>query len=626
MHHDPLHPPVLSWSDSDVPRSEHYGDIYFSSENGVAETEHVFIEGNCLRDRWQKLSEGSIFTIGETGFGSGLNFLCAAALFIQLTPASTRLHFFSVEKHPFTQEDLQRALAKHPAALKFLAKELLDQYPPLVRGLHRLILCQGRIHLTLSFGEALNSFNAIQFRADAWFLDGFAPRLNPDMWQAALFRELANHSDHGTTLATFTAAGEVRRGLEDVGFEVARVAGFGSKRHMSQAVFRSAFRPAGYPTNLMPPQIKRGHIVVVGAGISGACCAYLLAQSGWKVTIIDEETIASGASGNSQGALYISPGVEWSAHTRLHIAAFLFAYRFYQHIAKLPSSIWHPTGLLSLYQDDKEKLRQAKLLELNQYPSELLRAVKPQEASKLAGITLSQGGLLFTLGGWLNPKKTCRFLIEQSNATLISNCAFQGIEGESALGGLNIRTSTQMLQADHLILATAHLPTSSPWQLPIKSIKGQISKFVPTPMTSGLRMTICGEGYVMPPDEGMQLTGASFHVNQNDREHSPHDDTANLDKLIGLLNLPTDHGICITESRVAVRYTLPDYMPVAGTLPYAYSQAKVMHIGALGSKGLVLAPLLGQLLVDMLEQGVPPLEADLSKRVSPQRYDPRSRI
>lgn len=625
-YHESLQAPLLRWTGDNIPHSDHYGDIYFSPENGLAETEHVFIAGNHLRERWQNLASGARFIIGETGFGSGLNFLCAAAAFLEVAPPDTRLHFFSVEKHPFTAEDLDRTLSRHPKSLSVVAKALVEQYPLPVRGLHRLILCDGRIHLTLFFGEATEGLNATPFLANAWFLDGFAPRVNPEMWQAPLFQHLANHSAPDATLATFTAAGDVRRGLEACGFDVRRSPGFGHKRHMIQATFRT---PSECVEDKSPPMqtshvASRGHVVVVGAGISGACCTYLLSQAGWRVTLIDQAGIANGASGNPQGALYIKPGIEWSAHTRLHVAAFLFAHRFYQHIAKLPSSLWQPTGLIDLQSDAKEHRRQLKLLAHNAFPEALLRPVCAEEASQLAGLALTEGGLHFERGGWLNPEGACHHLIEASGARVISPCQFQGVKRTEA-GDLEIATSTQTFTTNHLILATANLPPSFPLNLPFKPIKGQISRFRPTPATALLRTTLCGEGYVMPVNEGMQLAGASFHVNLSDTEPSAQDDWDNLQKLKALLNLPdAELPADVEENRGAVRYSLPDYMPTAGELSFAapqHGRSGVWHLGALGSKGLVLAPLLSQYLADCLGKSVPSLDLDLSDRISPQRFN-----
>ncbi|WP_174874559.1 tRNA (5-methylaminomethyl-2-thiouridine)(34)-methyltransferase MnmD [Vogesella oryzae] len=192
----------LDWS-SGEPVSGDYGDVYFSRDSGIDETRHVFINNNLLPERFAALAEHAVFRIGETGFGTGLNFLVAWQVFLQYAPASARLAFVSTEKHPLSVADLQQALALWPA-LQHEAAQLLQQYAALPPGWHRFVLEGGRISLTLLVGDALDTLPQLDACIDAWFLDGFAPSRNPDMWQPALFAQLARLSAPGATLATFT--------------------------------------------------------------------------------------------------------------------------------------------------------------------------------------------------------------------------------------------------------------------------------------------------------------------------------------------------------------------------------------------------------------------------------------
>ncbi len=225
----------INWKNGQ-PFSSVFSDVYFSTDNGLAETEYVFIEGNALTTRWQTLQQQPQFTIVETGFGTGLNFLCAAKLWLKLAPTHAKLHFISVEKHPLTTEQLQQALQLWPQLNEFY-EPLIAQYPTLTTLQPSIQLFNQQITLTLLIGDATEEISQIGQPVDAWFLDGFAPSQNPEMWQPKLFSQMARLSNAGTTFATFTSAGEVRRGLIAAGFKVFKRSGFGKKREMLQGIW-----------------------------------------------------------------------------------------------------------------------------------------------------------------------------------------------------------------------------------------------------------------------------------------------------------------------------------------------------------------------------------------------------
>lgn len=223
----PIQPADIRWEDNAAPVSVAYGDVYFSRESGLLETEHVFLAGNKLQER---LGQADSFTIGETGFGTGLNFLLACRLFEKVARPNAHLHFLSIEKHPLSHADIERALAAFPE-VKTDADELLRSYPPAIPGLHRIHLSE-HIHLTLAHGDGAEMLPLLEASVDAWFLDGFAPAKNPDMWNETMFSQVKRLSHIGTTAATFTVAGAVQRGLRAAGFTVEKVKGFGRKREM----------------------------------------------------------------------------------------------------------------------------------------------------------------------------------------------------------------------------------------------------------------------------------------------------------------------------------------------------------------------------------------------------------
>lgn len=215
-----------------VLKSEQYDDVYFSAQDGLAETRHVFLDGNDLAARFAALSAGDVFTIGETGFGTGLNFLAAWALFEGTAPAGAQLRFISVEKFPLAPDVIAQALAGWRGDIGAQLDSFLAAYTDVPAADFSCVFDGGRAALQVMIGDAADCFARSDFAADAWFLDGFKPASNPDMWTQEIFGHEARLSAPGATLATFTAAGFVRRGLAQAGFAIEKRPGFGRKRDM----------------------------------------------------------------------------------------------------------------------------------------------------------------------------------------------------------------------------------------------------------------------------------------------------------------------------------------------------------------------------------------------------------
>lgn len=609
-HLEPLTEAELDWDTEGSPRSRSYGDIYFVPGEGLAESEHVFLTGNRLPERFRSLTPRTTFVIGETGFGSGLNVLMAAACFLREAPTETQLAIVSFEKHPLRATDLSRCHEWLPQSLQALSQSLLRQYPQPLPGLHRLQLGTPRIQLTLAFGDARRLLPNVDFAADAWFLDGFAPRVNPDLWGPEFLQAIAAHSRSGTTLATFTAAGAVRRALTEGGFEVDKTPGYGRKRHMLTARLREAPGNPGPHAMTEPPPRQ---VTVVGAGIAGATLAFQLAARGMAVRVIEATgQIAGGASGNRQGALYIKPGVEWSPHTRLHWSAYQYALRFYGEIAELSPPLWNPCGLIDLAFSQREAARQQRLIELNPYPTPLMQRVSREDASTIAGVPLPSGGLFFPRGGWLQPAAVCEALLRRSGATV----EYATVESLPDL-------QTRLDPGDIVVFATGTLPAFITDRHRPKPIRGQVTYLPNDAPLDRLGAVICGEGYLIPALEGLVTTGASFQPGVQDNAPRLDDDLQNLTRLSGLVT-PT-LAPAIRGQRAAVRHALPDYLPAAGRLQ---EQPQIWFMGALGSKGLALAPLLAQWVTDRILGAPPCLESDLCARIDPSRFqrDPSVRF
>lgn len=647
-----VHNAQLDWDEHGQPLSRSYGDVYFSRANGLEETRHVFLAHNRIIERCQALPAGGRLIIGETGFGTGLNFLCAWQAFAEHAPQDARLHFVSVEKFPLTQADLQRALALWPELAPYAA-QLLAQYRAIHPGFQRLLLDGGRVVLTLMVGDVLECLPQLDARVDAWFLDGFAPSKNPEMWTDALFTELARLSAPGATLATFTSAGFVRRGLIAAGFAVVRVKGFGHKREMLAGPFQAQQMQRAVPWFARPalPTGER-QAVVIGAGLAGCATAASLAARGWRVALLERhDDVAREASGNPQGVLYLKLSAHGTALSRLIVAGFGHTRRLLERLQR--GIDWDACGVLQLAFDAKEAERQSKLAAA--FPSDLLHALSQEEAEQLAGIGLPAGGLFYPDAGWVHPPVLCRQLVQHP---LIELRPYQEAlslsrqDGRWRVAGEN----ATLAEAPVLVLACAaeisRLLAAA--NLPLKRIRGQISRLPASAASSALRTVVCAEGYVAPPRAGEHTLGASFDFHSADLTPSVAEHVGNLE-LLREISLDLAERLdaqtldpATLQGRAAFRCTSPDYLPLVGPLAeqQAFNEAYAvlardarqipetpcpwlpgLYINSgHGSRGLITAPLSGELIAAWLENEPLPVPRDVADASHPNRFMLRTLI
>jgi tRNA 5-methylaminomethyl-2-thiouridine biosynthesis bifunctional protein len=614
-----IEPAELAWHDG-VPESIRFGDVYFSRDNGLEETRYVFLQHNQLPERFAQIPEGGNFVIAENGFGTGLNFLAAWQAWQRHAPAhAATLHFVSVERFPLTHEDLARALAQWPE-LAALADELLLHYPPLVRGVHRLVLAGGQVRLTLFFGDITDAWQSLDFQADAWFLDGFAPSRNPDMWLENIINKIRAHSRPGTTLATFTSVGRIRRALMEAGFRMEKTAGYGRKRDMLKGVL-VAENPAPIKT---APTEQQESILIIGAGVAGCALARNLADRGYPVTLIDAHGPGAAASGNAQGALYVKLGVEFNDQTELALTSLTFAQRFYHNWR---DQHWHPTGLLQLAHNPQEADRQRRFLQRNDYPRSIFYPVTREQANALTGVPTESGGLWFPGSGWLEPANLCK---ELANHPLISTLFHSEVNNLRRLDGTwSISTeNNRSITADRVVICSGHLspeliPTKGRFRL--KAIRGQVSH-LPATALRGPTAVICGNRYLNPALGEFAVTGATFDLRDNNPLPTVESHNENIDELGSMLPAVfSDESDALRgeelSGRVAFRCTTHDYQPVAGPVFDGESGDldSLYLLTGLGSKGLTYAPLLAEYLADLLTGQPPCLPANLAKRLETRR-------
>ncbi|HEY0288893.1 MAG TPA: bifunctional tRNA (5-methylaminomethyl-2-thiouridine)(34)-methyltransferase MnmD/FAD-dependent 5-carboxymethylaminomethyl-2-thiouridine(34) oxidoreductase MnmC, partial [Pseudomonas sp.] len=570
-----IHPAQIDWDENGNPHSRVFSDVYFSTESGLDETRHVFLTQNQLHERFAALPGDGRLVIGETGFGTGLNFLCAWQLFKACAKPGARLQFVSVEKYPLSLADLRRALALWPELSAF-ADQLLNQYVAVHEGFQRFVFDEGRVTLTLLIGDALEMLPQLDGQIDAWFLDGFAPAKNPDMWTPELFAELARLAAPDATLATFTSAGWVRRALNAAGFKMKRVPGIGHKWEVLRGAFIGWPQDTPTPTQSKPwftrPQPAHGErkALVIGAGLAGCATAASLAARGWQVSLLERhEDIAQEASGNPQGVLYLKLSAHGTALSQLIVSGFGHTRRLLERLQR--GVDWDGCGVLQLAFDDKETERQAQLAEA--FSPELLLLLDRTQAQARAGIALQSGGLFYPQGGWVHPPALCRYQVGAANIQLMTHRDVVELRRENGLW--QAWDGDRLLEsAPVVVLAGAaevkRFPASS--ELPLKRIRGQITRLKETDASQSLSTVVCAEGYVAPARLGEHTLGASFDFTCDDLTPTTAEHLGNLDLLREIsedladrLNVDqlTPEQL---EGRAAFRCTSPDYLPIVGPL------------------------------------------------------------
>ncbi len=636
------------------PFSTRFGDVYYSRENGAEESRHVFLRGNDLLRRMADFP-GPVFCIGETGFGTGLNFLLTWQAWRALPQPRPRLHYLSLEKYPLPTEDLSRALSAWPQ-LAELTRGLLDNYPPSIHGCHRLQLDEGDVILDLWWEDALDALSDLASRErpliDAWYLDGFAPSQNASLWSSDLLSRVATLSRPGASFATFTAAGQVRRDLEAAGFDVVKAPGYGRKRECLRGTLRQA--PPSPPVTATPwdlaaiPGAWPESVLVVGGGLAGCTTAAALARRGVRVTLLESGELASQGSGNEQGILYTRLSRRHSPLADFALLSFAFASRYYQHMltaeelregldGKLCGSFHQSTDL-----KDMDYLSQA-LVGLEQ----LARVVDSRQASELIGLDQGSPGYWYPRSGWLRPASICRALAARPGIEVITNCGdlhlkyrdsrWQALAGGKTLAG-----------ASCAVIATGTAAPEQPgldW-LPLQSIRGQTTQLPSNSTLAELRAALCHEGYIAPAREAEHCIGATFDLDDGDPDLRPEDHLRNLRALAraapALESLIDNINPQQLSGRVGYRCASPDYLPLVGPAPdftaflrdfaplRKNARQTLLHRGpcmpglylntAHGSRGLSSTPLAAELLASDICGEPPPLSRDLARALSPARF------
>lgn len=667
----------------DVPVSKQFGDVYFSKDNGLLESRHVFLGGNDLSQRLSQLEDYAYFSVAETGFGTGLNILALWQLWQQQRPDNhSHLHAISVEKFPLSRRDLIRALAAWPE-LSHLAEQLIAVYPLALAGCHRLNFPNERFSIDLWLGDAQDIFpEMIKTHAiDAWFLDGFAPSCNPDLWEAHVLDHIVRLSDVGTSFASFSVAGVLKRGLKKHGIQISRPRGFGHKREMLKAIWthspcadtqpelpaelESTMRdqticpPSQAPQSIAtsdsiatsqslaasqsiaapqalatsasntashlqtkPQQTKprQRRIAVIGAGIAGLSSAYALAKRGHLIDLYDQSGVIAGASGNP--VALINPMLNPASQSATHLMTLAWPYAL-QHYARF--NAFDTVQVNQLILKEPEQAQQL-LADFPEQQLSFMPAAASDLKTKFDSVRLNRAATI-------RPQQLADEILALPNiqfqqATLLSVDTQDTAKGKQYQLHFQ-EASTKALPNnlyDHVVIccgcATQHLIEGLP---PLKPNRGQVSWLNNAHAALSPQQAYSYGGYCVQMDPSQLLLGASFYPHRDDDAVLHQDHVHNFELIHNAFpdyaaQLP---DISSWQGRASIRSQSADYFPFLGRMDLA---EEIYSFTALGSKGFLFAPLLSEVLAAQILGENCPMSASVYHMVNPRRFIKKQRV
>ena len=648
----------IHFNQENTPVSDKFDDVYFSNQDGLAETHYVFLEGNQLWERWVNYQEAH-FVIAETGFGTGLNFFAVTTLFREFRqkhPDSPlkRLYFISFEKYPLLLDALQQAHLAYPQ-FSHLAQHLQQHWLNPIQGCYRFHFDETT--LDLWFGDVAENLpqlgDYMNSKIDAWFLDGFAPSKNPDMWNEQLYQQMFRFTKLQGTFATFTAASAVRKGLENAGFNIKKRKGFGKKREClsGQKTQEKLTALSTSWFHSQPANLKEQDIAIIGGGVASLCTAISLVKRGAKITIYcEDEQTALNASGNKQGAFYPQLSDDNERNIRFYIHAFAYGHQFLQWAIQQQIEFEYEfCGVALCAYNEKAESKLNKIAKLN-LPSDLYQSLNQTELSEKVGLPLPFGGAFIPQGAWLAPRQLVQhaFAFLEKKGVQIKTSQ-KAIELSQTENGWQITTAeNETFCHEVVVLANGHKLTEfeQTQKLPLYPVRGQVSQIPTSEKLLKLKTVLCYDGYLTPVDQAKtsHCIGAS-HVRDNaTREFSLTEQQENQQKI--QQNIPEDWTKEVDTSgnlaRIGVRCSVRDLTPMMGAVPHFSAQQtqyqnlfnlrrrkqpieqaenypNLYLIGALGSRGLTSAPLLGETLASLIYGEPLPMSGDLIHNLMPNR-------
>ncbi len=658
---------TLSYQKNGAPYCQRFDDIYFDSESGTEQSDFVFIQKNQIKERLASSEE--TFTVAETGFGTGLNFLLTLQAYQKAQQASgsqlATLHFISVEKYPLSKEQLRQSLAILPQ-LEQYAAELIHSYPEEApaqfKEEYQCSFLNGQVNLTLIIDDAAKGLSTLNSDKagliDAWFLDGFSPAKNPDMWSEKLFSHIGRLSKPQATLTTFTVAGFVKRQLRDIGFRLEKLLAPGKKKEMFFGVMQSnPLTNKGY--QLRPRIIKPQHVSIIGGGIASACAAYTLTKQGVKVTLYcKDSSVAQGGSSNAIGALYPLLHQKQDDISDFYQQAFWRAKALYNEISAQGFPFAHQwCGLLEVSYKDALIQRQQAFEKIAAWPKALIHGVNAKEASELANIALPYGGLFMPNAGWVAPQDLVKQIFNAAQLTnrlkIVTDTKvskIQQVTNAKETESKSWRLSTNQGEFDASILVVCGGAEAIDFELlenlPLTATRGQVTSMKTNTKVSKLSTVICHKGYLTPKNKGVHCIGATFDKNNTNIKTNKADDDYNL-AMLGKCLPELSAGIGwqvsdISASKARLRCMTQDHLPLVGAVPdinkhlqayphlakdknWRYTEPapcieNLYVMLGLGARGLCSAPLAADVLAAELCNTPYPIDNQMLFNLSPNRF------
>ena len=534
--------PDIYWEDGHL-KSRAFDDVYSSRADALAESRYVFLEQSGFSEAAAKLNS---CVIGETGFGTGLNFLAAWQAWRAVS--SGTLHFISVEKYPLATTDIQKALSCWPE-LSELTDCLIAQYPIRRAGVYRLYFDEGRVQLTLCFGDVEDCLKEFTSPVDFWFLDGFAPRQNESMWSASVIKDIARLSHAGTGLSTFTAVGVVRRQLQDCGFQMRKVPGFANKREMLAGTFNvDAGASLLHPCYRLPREQKAiKHIAIIGAGLAGTSCAFVANQRGISCDIYDAGGIAQAASGNALGIAGPCLSADNEAFAQYYFAAWQQALRTWTLDARF-DGIVHKSGTKHYLRSEADQTRAQRLIDQCCQVDAWAQLKADKSILEIPDVLL------------VSPAALCHRYIALSNAQVIQQ-SVQEIQ-QQASGMWSVHTAESAQEYDAIIIANAQaaLQFSCCHHLSLQSVRGQLLEFSQS-ISDDARIQQ-DDLYLTPFHNGKQVLGATFQRDDPDPNVRLADQEELMQEARQIFSVNLANSS--VSGRVSFRSCGPDRLPVVG--------------------------------------------------------------
>lgn len=576
----------IFWRNSCTPISSQYDDIYFDLENGKAESEHVFLEGNDLTRRFQQ--EKSLIQIAELGFGTGLNFFTTAKKFLELN-SKARLIYATCEKFPLSPKSIRKAVSVWPD-LSEISEEFLKRYVRLPNGFLSFEMCDSRIRFQIYFGDVLDFVRSLSGKIDAWYFDGFSPKKNPEMWREEIFKEVSKHSHSKTSFATFSCTGFLKRLMKSMNAKIEKRPGFGRKREMLIGQF------AGNPS--LQDRFSAQRIGIIGSGVAASQIAKSLKNRGLKAEVFEKkEELADAASGNPLAL--VMPFISGpDSRALFSTSAFCF-----QHSRYLSSPFFHPCGVFQSFYPERKAHQLRKSMEKFHWPPELLKFANEDFLNNMEGLFLPRAGILeakaYLLDFWKN-----------LNWKIRTNSEVASVETKNKSIHLFDKDHNSLGEFDLVFVCNSHsVQDIFPHEFSfLKTNRGQIG-FLKTKIPNTKALSF-GK-YLSPEIAGVQIVGGTYRHEYSDLEFNQEEAKELQDDLSEFFGTP----LVMEGGRVGIRCHRQNSWPIG----FQKKKGLAFSLG-FGSRGFIESALTAESLVSEVFEELLPISSEVKSQLRPETH------